>query len=108
MLKAPSQKMLFIGWCAVSAFGPTASFAADTDNGKALASRWCADCHVMQQRDQRRATDQAPPFASLARLPDFNANKLAYLLLKPHPNMPSISLSRAEIADLADYMATLK
>ena len=60
------------------------------------------------QRDQKLATDQAPPFASLAKMPDFNANRLASLLLKPHPNMPTLSLSRAEIADIAEYIATLK
>jgi hypothetical protein len=41
-------------------------------------------------------------------MPDFGASKLAFLLLKPHPNMPSLSLSRTEIADIADYVATLK
>jgi hypothetical protein len=60
------------------------------------------------QRDQRLATDQAPPFASLAKMPNLDANKLAFLLLSPHPNMPSLSLSRAEIADIADYITTLK
>jgi hypothetical protein len=58
--------------------------------------------------EQKLATDQAPPFASLARMPAFDANKLAFLLLKPHPNMPTLSLSRAEIADIAEYIATQK
>jgi mono/diheme cytochrome c family protein len=83
------------------------SASADAANGKMLAARWCAECHVLQQ-DQNLATDNAPTFASLARAPDFGANRLAFLLLKPHPNMPSLSLSRAEIADIAEYIATLK
>jgi hypothetical protein len=41
-------------------------------------------------------------------MPDFDQNKLAFLLLAPHPNMPTLSLNRAEIADLADYVPTLK
>jgi mono/diheme cytochrome c family protein len=85
----------------------TESASADSANGKMLATRWCAECHVVQQ-DQKLATDKAPTFASLARVPDFGANRLAFLLLKPHPNMPSLSLSRAEIADIAEYMGTLK
>jgi hypothetical protein len=58
--------------------------------------------------EQKLATDQAPPFASIAGIPSFDASKLAFLLLRPHPNMPKLELNRAEIADLADYMATLK
>jgi mono/diheme cytochrome c family protein len=92
--------------CALGVFGSTA-FAADADHGKTIVNRWCSSCHLVQ-RDQRLASDQAPPFATLAKIPDFNANKLAFLLLSPHPNMPSLSLSRAEIADIADYIATLK
>lgn len=103
-----SRTLTFVGCCALSAaLGSAASLAADADHGKTLANRWCSSCHVMQN-DQKLATDQAPPFASIAKMPAFDANKLAFLLLKPHPNMPSLSLSRVEIADIADYIATLK
>ena len=101
---------LFRWWwvCCVSSFVFLApAFAADAGNGKTLADRWCSSCHVVQQ-NQSLATDQAPPFASLAKLPDFSANKLAFLLLKPHPNMPTLSLSRTEVANLAEYIETLK
>jgi hypothetical protein len=47
-------------------------------------------------------------FASLAAMPNFNSNKPAFLMLEPRPDMPSLSLSRAEIADIADFVATLK
>jgi mono/diheme cytochrome c family protein len=101
------SRRLLVGCCAFSVvLGPSA-LAADTDNGKALADRWCSSCHVVD-REQRLATDQAPPFASIAKMPAFDASKLAFLLLKPHPNMPPLSLSRAEIADIAGYVATLK
>ena len=100
-----SRNLLLLG-CALGGLGSTA-FAADADNGKTLVIRWCSSCHLVQ-RDQRVASDQAPPFASLAKMPNLDANKLAFLLLSPHPNMPSLSLSRAEIADIADYIATLK
>lgn len=96
---------LFI--CAFGVILGSTAFAADADNGKTLANRWCSSCHVVQ-RDQKLATDQAPPFESLAKTPAFDAKKLAFLLLKPHPNMPSLSLSRAETADIAEYILTLK
>ena len=95
-------------WAAILLFvAATSSLAADADHGKAIAERWCASCHLVE-RGQKSAADQAPPFASLATMPGFNANKLAFLLLLPHPNMPNMALSRAEVADLADYMATIK
>jgi len=51
---------------------------------------------------------QAPPFSYVGKTPEFDENKLAFLLLLPHPNMPSVSLNRAEVADLADYIRSLK
>jgi mono/diheme cytochrome c family protein len=102
-----SRTLLLVGGCSSVAFGSTASLAADPGNGEALAKRWCSSCHVVEH-DQKLATDQAPPFATIARMPGFGANKLAFLLLKPHPNMPTLSLERREIADLANYIASLK
>ena len=110
MLKTPHRtlrKLLLVGCCTVNTLGPTASFAADSENGKTLANRWCSSCHVVGP-DQKLASDEAPAFAALAKMPAFGANKLAFLLLKPHPNMPTLSLSRADAANIAEYIATLK
>jgi len=57
---------------------------------------------------RRAATDQAPPFATIAKIPDFDAGKIALFLLDPHPKMPNMALSRSEAADIAAYIATLK
>jgi mono/diheme cytochrome c family protein len=101
------RRLLLAGCCAFSAAPGSTACAADADNGKTIANRWCASCHVVNH-EQKLATDQAPPFASIAKTPSFDASKLAFLLRKPHPNMPSLELSRAEIIDLADYIQTLK
>ena len=85
----------------------TPSAAADALNGKDIAKRWCASCHLVD-KNQTSATDQAPPFTYFARMPDFDENKLAFLLLMPHPNMPNVSLNRAEVSDLTDYIRSLK
>jgi len=79
---------------------------ADPNDGEKLARRWCAACHLVAP-DQQRATTDAPSFAAIARAPGFNREKLAFLLLEPHPKMPSMALSRSEAADLADYIAKL-
>lgn len=107
MQRDQMSRTLLLGCFAFSmVLGPSA-LAADAGNGKALADRWCSSCHVVDH-EQKLVTDQAPPFASIARMPAFDASKLAFLLLKPHPNMPTLSLSRAETADIAAYIATLK
>jgi mono/diheme cytochrome c family protein len=85
--------------------GVTPALAAD--NGERLARRWCSPCHVVAS-DQRGPTGEAPPFATIAAKPDFDAARLAFFLLEPHPKMPNMQLSRTEAADLAAYIATLK
>lgn len=103
------RTLLLVGcFSLVTAVGSSLSFAADAHQGKAIAERWCTGCHVVEPEQKSPATDQAPPFASIARTPEFGANKLAILLLEPHPNMPKLALSRAEVADLAEYILTLK
>lgn len=92
----------------VTVAGPSPSFAADAYQGKAIAERWCTGCHVVEREQKSPVTDQAPPFASIATMPEFGANKLAILLLEPHPNMPKLALSRVEVANLAEYILTLK
>ena len=103
-----SQRSHWGGLCVLAiALVPSSSFAADANHGKVLAKRFCTACHVVE-RDQTSAIDHAPPFSSVAKTPDFDENKLAFLLLRPHPNMPRLWLSRSEVADLASYIETLK
>ena len=84
------------------------ALAADADNGERLAQRWCVACHIVTTVQTGTTTDQAPPFPSIAKKPDFDAAKIALFLLDPHPKMPDMGLSRKEAADLAAYIATLK
>ena len=83
-------------------------FGANQDNGERLAHRWCAACHVVSATQRQVTTDQAPPFASIAKTQDFDAGKIALFLLDPHPKMPDMGLSRTDAQDLAAYIATLK
>ena len=86
----------------------SSAFAADASNGRRLAHRWCEACHVVTPTQRRTASDQAPPFATIARMPDVDAAKIALFLLEPHPKMPDMGLSRSEAADLAAYIVSLK
>lgn len=79
--------------------------AADAANGERLARRWCSTCHLVSA-DQAKAAVDAPPFSAIAQMPGFSAEKIAFLLLDPHPKMPNMSLTRNEAADLAAYIAS--
>jgi mono/diheme cytochrome c family protein len=83
---------------------PVAANAADADNGKRLATRWCAACHVVAA-DQKRANADAPSFADVARR--YDAQKLTRFLGNPYPRMPDMQLTHSEIGDLVAYIRSL-
>ena len=89
---------------ALAALSMTASaYAADVDHGATLAKRWCAACHIVAP-DQTHGQDNVPPFATIAKIPGFNADLIARFLMNPHPKMPDMQLSRDEADDLAAYI----
>lgn len=90
-----------------AALAGSQAMAADADHGADLAKRWCASCHVVAA-DQKQASADAPPFATIAEQSDFTPEKVAFFLLAPHPVMPNFPLSRVEAADLAAYIASLR
>ena len=83
------------------------ALAADASNGGRLAERWCAACHVVSL-DQRQAYSDAPPFAEIAKRPNFREGGVATFLLDPHAKMPNMNLTRFEAGDIAAYIATLR
>ena len=83
------------------------AFGADAQNGERLAIRWCVACHIVAP-DQRQSSTDVAQFQEIAKRPDFNAAKLSFFLLNPHPVMPNMGLSRIEAEDLAAYIASLK
>jgi mono/diheme cytochrome c family protein len=86
--------------------GSSSAFAADAGHGKTLAQRWCVNCHLVGS-DQSSTTTDAPPFASVAKRPNFDEARLAFFLLDPHPKMPNMQLTRDDATDLAAYIASL-
>ncbi|MCG2626027.1 cytochrome c [Bradyrhizobium sp. WYCCWR 13023] len=91
----------------VAGLGISPVLAADANHGADLARRWCASCHLVTS-SQAQANADVPSFASVARKPDFSAEKLAFFLLDPHPKMPNFPLSRTEAADIAAYIGSLR
>jgi mono/diheme cytochrome c family protein len=100
-------------WVLVAGLAPTlmfngaAALAANAGHGVDLARRWCATCHIVDA-EQKQASADVPPFATVANRKDFSAEKTASFLLEPHPKMPNYPLSPDEAADIAAYIASLR
>lgn len=100
------MRMFTLAACAGAGLMCPENALADIANGRNLAERWCASCHVTSA-GQRLATE-APPFTSIANKENIDAARLAYFLMNPHPVMPNMGLTRNEAADLAAYIMSLK
>ncbi len=89
-----------------AALSTAAAAPADADHGGQLAKRWCAACHIVSP-DQTHGADNVPAFATIAKIPGFDADKIAKFLMDPHPKMPDMQLGRDEAKDLAAYIVSL-
>jgi cytochrome c len=49
-----------------------------------------------------------PSFPSIANRPGASAEHLAGRIIVPHPAMPGVPLTRAEIQDIVAYIVSLK
>lgn len=94
--------------CAGLAVVPAAGAHADAAAGARLAQRWCVSCHIIGDNPPVAALPQGPPpFRSVARSGKSD-DELRTFLMHPHGEMPDLALSRAEIADLIDYINSLR
>ena len=79
--------------------------AADAANGLKIARHWCVACHVISP-DQKQGSADTPSFADIARRTT-ETKPLAVFLTTPHGQMPDMTLSQPEIADIIAYIRTL-
>jgi mono/diheme cytochrome c family protein len=91
---------------AILAGSSSIALSADLKKGEQLGRRWCASCHLVAA-DQSQANADVPSFLSIAQQPNFRSERIAAFLLDQHPKMPNFSLSRREIDDIAEYIASL-
>jgi mono/diheme cytochrome c family protein len=98
-------RIALIGLLAAISAGGNAR--ADPKEGGRLARQWCSGCHIVAA-NQAGAVPQGPPsFLSLARS-GMTVAQLRTFLSHPHPPMPDLALTRAEIDNLIDYIQSLR
>jgi mono/diheme cytochrome c family protein len=79
--------------------------ASDAGAGRDLVMRSCISCHATGTN--KTASDGAPPLSFLAK---DNKQRPAWMrgwLMDPHPPMPNIMLSRAQIDSIIAYLNSL-
>ncbi len=80
----------------------------DPVQGRAVAERWCASCHVVSPRPVGPVGDGATPFQSIADRPATTALSLRAFLSSPHGRMPDLNLTQTEMDDLISYILSLR
>ncbi len=85
---------------------PVSQAEADVEQGRIVAERWCASCHLVSP-GQDMAADQATTFMQIAAREDLTAERLRTFLQAPHPPMPDLQLTRNEINALVSYIESL-
>jgi mono/diheme cytochrome c family protein len=82
--------------------------SGDVANGLALAERLCVTCHVVKRDATGPIIAGVPSFPSIANRPDQTADRLSGRIMSPHPPMPTIALTAAQIRDLTAYILSLR
>ena len=85
-----------------------ATGAPDPRYGKKLAASLCSNCHLVGDVERRQANVDVPSFKEIANKEGQSAGAImANIMLPKHP-MPTIPLTKSELADLSAYILSLR
>jgi len=87
---------------------PGLAVAQDMERGRALATRWCANCHIVDRAAGQGRADGVPTFPAIAAKPDTTADSLRAKMSSAHGKMPDLSLTKREQDDLVAYIFSLR
>lgn len=80
----------------------------DPVQGKMLAEKLCTNCHLVGSTQQQPANVDVPSFKEIADREDQSAGAITARIMLPKHPMPQIPLTKAELADLAAYILSLR
>ena len=84
---------------------PAYADEASVMQGQALAEHWCVSCHVIGP--DMPGGDAGPTFRSIAGRFAHSTRLIGAWLADPHPPMPKLDLTHAEIRAISDYIVSL-
>jgi mono/diheme cytochrome c family protein len=82
--------------------------AGNPQRGHELSARLCANCHVVNSTPSAPVSTDVPSFSVIAGRPDATPERIAGRINIPHPAMPGVSLTAAEIRDIVAYITNLR
>lgn len=87
---------------------PSLAWAQDVDRGHALATRWCANCHVVEGTAAAASANGLPTFPALAASPKTTPELLRATMTAQHGRMPDMAISKRDQDDLVAYIFSLR
>jgi mono/diheme cytochrome c family protein len=81
----------------------------DPVQGEVLAEKLCTNCHLVGSAQQQQpANADVPSFPEIANLEGQTAGAITARIMLPKHPMPTIPLTKDELADLAAYILSLR
>ncbi|MGI9353177.1 MAG: c-type cytochrome [Rhizobiaceae bacterium] len=105
-MRSNSMNRLIISSLMILFLGNSSNAAGLAGEGKSIAQKWCASCHIVSD-SQSSASADVPSFKFIASKYQSELEVLGAFLADPHPVMPNLSLTRREIKDLLAYIESL-
>jgi mono/diheme cytochrome c family protein len=103
----PALLMLLISAGGRTSAAPVTS-APNSQRGQELAAQLCSNCHLVGTVEQQHANADVPSFHEIANKEGQSAGAImVHIMLPKHP-MPTIPLTKSELADLAAYILSLR
>jgi mono/diheme cytochrome c family protein len=87
---------------------PGFAHAQDVAQGKVMAERWCANCHIVSGSATAGSANGLPTFPGLAGDPKTSDATLRAAMTAQHGRMPDFSLTRRQQDDLVAYILSLR
>jgi mono/diheme cytochrome c family protein len=80
----------------------------DPQKGRAIAQRFCSECHAVGERTVRSPNSEAPSFTAVASTPGMTVMALNVFFQTPHRAMPNLILKTDQKNDIIAYIMSLK
>jgi mono/diheme cytochrome c family protein len=87
---------------------PGLAWAQDIEQGHQLATRWCANCHVVEHTTAAASANGLPTFPAIASSSRSTPDLLRATMSAQHGRMPDLQLTKRQQDDLIAYISSLR